>query len=181
LFDRLVHLRAAESSDLGFLADVVISATRDQGRSPDEFDEAGFRVEFEHWTTEQIAGRVEGSSTYVIEVDGERVGRLRIIRDRRGVELAGIQLLARFQSRGIGSEIVALLKTEVASAGSSLELSVDMDVAWKRTNNDPICAESVPVRHISRSKNPLTSSRSKPTFPASWWYRIRGCRRMTRS
>lgn len=126
-FDRLVHLRAAESSDLGFLADVVISATRDQGRLPDEFDEAGFRVEFERWTTEQIAARVEGSSTYVIEIDGERVGRLRIIRERRGVELAGIQLLPRFQSRGIGSEIVALLKTEVASAGSSLELSVEKD------------------------------------------------------
>jgi len=63
----------------------------------------------------------------VIEVDGERVGRLRIVRDRRGVEVAGIQLLPRSQSRGIGSEIVALLKTEVASAGSSLELSVEKD------------------------------------------------------
>lgn len=122
-----MHLRAAASADVGFLADVVISATRDQGRFGDDFDEGGFRSGFESWTADQIAGRVEASSTYVIEIDGERAGRLRVVRDANVVELAGLQLLPRFQSRGVGSEILVLLKAEAASSGSSLELVVETD------------------------------------------------------
>lgn len=122
-----MQLRVANPFDVGFLADVVISATRDQGRLDDDFDEAGFRSGFEAWTADQVAGRVEGSRTYVIEVDGERAGRLRVVNDAQTVELAGLQLLPRFQSRGVGSEILVLLKAEATSAGLRFELSVEID------------------------------------------------------
>lgn len=94
-----MHLRAAERSDIEFLTEVVIAATRDQGRLPDDFDEAEFRAGYERWTGDGIAGRDAGSRTYVIEVDGERAGRLRIVRGATVLELAGIQLLPRFQTR----------------------------------------------------------------------------------
>jgi len=125
--DQLMHLRQAEPSDVEFLADVVISVTRDQGRLPGDFDEVDFRTGFESWTAEHLAGTVEGNRTSVIEVDGERAGRLRVVRTGAVVELAGIQLLPPFQSRGIGSEILVLLKAEAASSGASLELSVEID------------------------------------------------------
>jgi ribosomal protein S18 acetylase RimI-like enzyme len=125
--DGSVHLRAAQPADVGFLADVVISATRDQGRLDEGFDEAGFRAEFERWTLEQVAGAIEGSSTYVVEVDGERAGRLRVVRHGTTVELAGLQLLPRFQSHGVGSDVLVLLKAEAASMQGTLELSVDVD------------------------------------------------------
>lgn len=94
-----MRLRQAEPPDVEFLADVVIAATRDQGRLPDDFDENAFRTGFRSWTVEQLKGAEEGSRTYVIEVDGERAGRLRVVRKDATVELAGIQLLPRFQSR----------------------------------------------------------------------------------
>lgn len=122
-----MHLRAAEASDVGFLADVVISATRDQGRLAEDFDEPAFRAGFESWTADQVAGRVDGSRTYVIEVDDQRAGRLRVVRDANVLELAGIQLLPRFQSCGVGSEILVLLKAEATATGSRFELSVETD------------------------------------------------------
>ena len=105
----------------------MIAATRDQGRLPGDFDEADFRADFERWTADGIAGRDAGSSTYVIEVDGERAGRVRIVRGANVLELAGIQLLPRFQTRGVGSEILGLLKAEAEAAGLPFELSVDTD------------------------------------------------------
>ena len=39
--------------DAGFLADVVLAATRAQGRPPDDLDEAEWRAGFAEWTSEQ--------------------------------------------------------------------------------------------------------------------------------
>jgi GNAT superfamily N-acetyltransferase len=126
-FHRLVHLRAANPSDVGFLTDVVISATRDQGRLPDDFDEPAFRAAFESRSLQQLVDPAEPSRTYVIEVDGERAGRARVVRSAEVLELAGLQLLPGFQSRGVGSEILVLLKAEAAAADARLELSVEFD------------------------------------------------------
>ena len=63
----------------------------------------------------------------VIELDGEPVRRLRIIRDGQRVELAGIQLHADVQGQGIGSAIIETLKSDAANAGLPFELSVEHD------------------------------------------------------
>jgi hypothetical protein len=50
-----VSLRAATEDDAALLTEVVIAATRDQGRLGAAFDEATFRVRYEAWTREELA------------------------------------------------------------------------------------------------------------------------------
>jgi GNAT superfamily N-acetyltransferase len=120
-------LRPAGFDDVDFLAEVTIEATRAQGRVPDDFDEVEWRKGFAEWTSKQLRGEVADSTLSVIELDGAPVGRLRVIRDGRCVELSGIQLLPRVQGGGIGTAIIAALKSEAVTAGLPLELSVEND------------------------------------------------------
>jgi ribosomal protein S18 acetylase RimI-like enzyme len=110
-----------------FLVDVVIEATRAQGRLADGFDEERWRAGFSDWTLEQLRSESPDVTTSVIEVGGERAGRLRITRTAGGLELNGIQLLPRFQRRGIGTAVVEGLKTQAAAAGVPLDLGVEKD------------------------------------------------------
>jgi GNAT superfamily N-acetyltransferase len=79
------------------------------------------------WTATQINGLWPGTTTSVIEIDGERVGRLRVLRSDQTIELAGIQLLPEVQGQGIGTAIIESLKTEASEAGAVLELGVEKD------------------------------------------------------
>jgi GNAT superfamily N-acetyltransferase len=121
------HLRPATDQDVGFLADVVIEATRAQGRLADDFDEPHWRAGYQQWTLEHIRGEEPDSTTSVIEVHNERAGRLRITRTARYIELSGIQLLPGVQRRGIGTAIIEDLKAQAAAAGVPLELAVEKD------------------------------------------------------
>ena len=120
-------IRPATEDDVAFLTDVAIEATRAQGRLPEDFDEDGYRAGFAEWTQEQVRGEIPGSTTSVVEVDGERVGRLRVVRTDETVELAGIQLLPAYQGRGIGGAILRALAAEAHAAGRPLTLSVGKD------------------------------------------------------
>jgi GNAT superfamily N-acetyltransferase len=119
--------RAATAEDVRLLADVVIEATRAQGRLSTDFDEQAWREAFGEWTMEQIRGKVRGSTTSVIEIDNERVGRLRITRTAGDIELSGIQLLPRVQRHGIGTAIIEDLKAQAAAVGIPLDLGVEKD------------------------------------------------------
>lgn len=125
--DPAYRLRAASLADADFLADVVLTATRAQGRLPDGFDEARWRAGFAEWTEEQLRGDIPGSTTSVIEVEGERAGRLRVTRDEDHIELSGIQLLPPVQGRGIGTAVIEQLKAEAAAAGLPLDIGVEKD------------------------------------------------------
>src|SRR2546422_885653 len=107
-------IRPAKLSDAGFLADVVVDATRAQGRWPADFDEAEFRRRYVSWTEMHVRGEDPRSTTSVIELAGEAVGRLRMVRNGQRIELAGIQLRPRVQGRGIGTAIIDELKSEAA-------------------------------------------------------------------
>jgi GNAT superfamily N-acetyltransferase len=122
-----IELRPATEADVAFLTDVVVEATRDPGRLPDDFDEAAWRAGFAEWTREQVAGRLADSSTSVVVVDGRPVGRLRVVRGDEAIELAGIQLLPAVQSRGIGASLVGALAEEARAAGVPLVLGVERD------------------------------------------------------
>jgi ribosomal protein S18 acetylase RimI-like enzyme len=115
--------RPATADDVTFLADVALETSRDQGLLPDGFDEDAWREGFEAWTHDQVRGQVEHSTTYVVEVDGERVGRLRVVRPPDGVELAGLQLRPAYRSRGIGTAIIEQLAGE--AAGRPFRLTVE--------------------------------------------------------
>jgi GNAT superfamily N-acetyltransferase len=121
------HIRPATEEDVGFLADVVIEATRAQGRVADDFDEPQWRARFSDWTRQHVRGETPGVMTSVIEVRSERAGRLRVTRTADYFELSGIQLLPGVQRRGIGSDIIEGLKAQAAAAGVPLELAVEKD------------------------------------------------------
>jgi ribosomal protein S18 acetylase RimI-like enzyme len=120
-------IRPATPEDIGFLADVVVAATRAQGRVPADFDEQKWRSDFTEWTRKQVCGEVPDSTTSVIEVGGEPAGRLRITRSGDRIELSGIQLLPRVQGHGIGSAIIEGLKAEAEVAGVPLDIGVEKD------------------------------------------------------
>jgi ribosomal protein S18 acetylase RimI-like enzyme len=113
--------------DTGFLADVVLTATRAQGRLPGAFDEPSWRTAFTAWTRRQICGDVAEATTSVIVSAGEPVGRLRVIRGQERIELCGIQLLPSVQGRGIGTAIIEDLKAEARAAGVPLDIAVEKD------------------------------------------------------
>jgi GNAT superfamily N-acetyltransferase len=121
------RLRAATAEDVGFLADVVIEATRAQGRLPNDFDERQWRKGFAEWSMEQIRGEIPGSTTSVVEVDNQSAGRLRIARTVGCIELCGIQLRPDIQRHGIGSAIIEDLKAQAAAVGIPLDLGVEKD------------------------------------------------------
>ena len=122
-----VTVRPALLSDVAFLTDVVVEATYDQGRFPDDFDEVDFRTGFAEWTAEQVRGEVDGSSTSVVEVDGTAAGRLRVVRRPDLVEIAGLQLMPEHQSRGVGRTVVDDLVTRARADGLPVELGVEKD------------------------------------------------------
>ena len=122
-----VSVRPATEGDVAFLTDVVVEATYDQGRFPDDFDEVDFRAGFGEWTTEQVRGELDGSSTSVVEVDGVRAGRLRVVRRRDLVEIAGLQLLPEHQSQGVGRTVVDRLVAQARADGLPIELGVEKD------------------------------------------------------
>jgi ribosomal protein S18 acetylase RimI-like enzyme len=121
------RVRPATLEDAGFLADVVLTATRAQGRLPGAFDEPAWRSAFTAWTARQICGEIPDSTTSVIESGGERVGRLRITRSTDHIELSGIQLLPRVQGHGIGTAVIEDLKAEAEAAGIPLDIGVEKD------------------------------------------------------
>lgn len=122
-----VRLRPATEDDVDFLTDVVVTATRAQGRWPDDADEDEWRTGFAEWTREQVRGEVSGSTTSVIEVGGLPAGRHRVVRSGDHVELAGIQLRPEFQGRGIGSALVGALTDDARVTGTPVRLSVERD------------------------------------------------------
>ena len=122
-----LHVRPATDGDVTFLTDVVVVATRSQGRLPDGFDDAGYRAGFAERTREQVDGAIEHSTTYVIEVDGERAGRLRIVRAPDHWELAGIQLLPAHQGRGLGTHLIEQFLSDARAAGLPAQISVAAD------------------------------------------------------
>src|SRR6266487_6072752 len=93
------RIRPAVAADVAFLNDVVIEATRAQGRLPADFDESEWRAGFGEWSLETIEDTTSDLS--VIELDGRPVGRLRVSRTPESVQLYGIQLLPEVQNRGI--------------------------------------------------------------------------------
>jgi ribosomal protein S18 acetylase RimI-like enzyme len=120
-------VRPAVESDVVALTALVLEVGRAQGSFPDDFDEAEWCRGYAEWTEEQVRGELPASTTSVIEVDREVVGRLRVTREEEMFELSGIQIHPRHQCRGIGTAIIGDLQAEAAEAGVPLELGVEWD------------------------------------------------------
>jgi ribosomal protein S18 acetylase RimI-like enzyme len=122
-----VTVRPATEADVAFLTDVVVEATAEQGRLPDDFDEVEFRHGFAEWTAEQVRGEVDGSAISVVQVDGVDAGRLRVVRRRDLVEISGLQLLPEHQSQGVGRTVVDQVVAQARADRVPVELGVEKD------------------------------------------------------
>jgi ribosomal protein S18 acetylase RimI-like enzyme len=76
---------------------------------------------------EQLQGTSPGSTMYVIEIDGKRVGRLRVVRSAEGLEIAGIQILPERQNSGIGAAVIGELQAEARAQQVPAALKVAVD------------------------------------------------------
>lgn len=122
-----IHLRPATLEDVAFLADVVITATLAQGRFSHDVDLVGYRAGYEDWTRETILGAIPDCTLSVIECDSYPIGRLRVVRTRASITLAGIQLLPVYQNQRIGSTLIEQLKREADLKQVPLFISVEKD------------------------------------------------------
>ena len=122
-----IHLRPATLEDVAFLADVVITATLAQGRFPRDVDMVEYRAGYEDWTRETVLGVIPNCTLSVIESDGCPIGRLRVMRKRTSITLAGIQLLPAYQNQRIGSTLIEQLKREADLKQVPLFISVEKD------------------------------------------------------
>lgn len=73
---------------------------------------------------EQVRGKVENSTTYVIRADAEPVGRLRVVRTAERVHLAGIQIHPEHQGNGIGTSVITSVIEEAQAQNLPVELEV---------------------------------------------------------
>ena len=126
-----VHLRPATEHDVGFLTDVVIVATSSQDRVPAGRDEHAWRDRVGARAAEEVADPrppgLEDSTTYVVEIEGERAGRLRVVRAPDVVEIAGLQLLPAHQGHGIGTHLIEQLVVDAHRTGLPVRIRVEDD------------------------------------------------------
>jgi ribosomal protein S18 acetylase RimI-like enzyme len=122
-----IQLRPATLEDVAFLAGVVITATLAQGRFPRDADVGEYRTGYEDWTRETILGAIPDCTLRVIEYHGCPIGRLRVVRTRTSITLAGIQLLPTYQNQRIGSTLIEQLKHEADLKQMPLFISVEKD------------------------------------------------------
>ena len=152
--------RPAAEADVGFLADVVVEATRARGRLPADFDEPQWRDSFTEWTLEQIRAAIPGSTTSVIEIGG-KPRRRKCGPSARPIpsNCAAFSCCPKVQRRGIGTAIVADLMAQAAAARASRsELSVEK----RRTRTPASCitawASSRSARTEDECPAPLRST-----------------------
>jgi ribosomal protein S18 acetylase RimI-like enzyme len=153
-----VHIRPATDDDVAFLTEVAVATVQDQGRWPADRDEAEYRSGYAEWTREQIIGAESCSSLSVLEVDGVRVGRLRVVRPGNLVEIAGIQVMPTFQGQGIGTQVMRALIAEARAAGLPLELGVETDNPRARA-----LYEHLGLRPVARDGNETRMRLDQPS------------------
>lgn len=97
------------------------------GRHPDEETQRGYDARTRGDVEDQVLGRVENSTTYVIRTGAERVGRLRVVRTPERSHLAGIQIHPAHQAHGIGTTVITSVLAEARERNVPVELEVAKD------------------------------------------------------
>ncbi|MGB3305511.1 MAG: GNAT family N-acetyltransferase [Thermomicrobiales bacterium] len=78
-------------------------------------------------TREQAQGKIPQSVTNVIMADGQRVGRLRLVRPGSEIEVAGLQILPSYQRQGVGEAVLTQVIDEATAQGLPVVIAVDKD------------------------------------------------------
>ena len=122
-----VDVRTATTDDIEFMVHLFLELARQRSPSGEGMDVDAIVEGTREVTLEQVRGKLANSTTNVIEFNGQRVGRLRVIRTDDEIKIAGIQILPNFQSLGIGSTVITELIREAMNKALPIVLEVDKD------------------------------------------------------
>lgn len=111
----------ATLDDVEFLVRLLAAV---YGRNDDEEIQRGYDARTAGDVEDQVLGKVENSTTYIIRVGAERVGRLRVVRTPERSHLAGIQIHPAHQARGIGTSVITAVLEEARERNVPVELEV---------------------------------------------------------
>lgn len=119
-------LRAAAASDGAFLRDLYLDTRRDEfamlalpAAQLEELLQLQFTAQ-----SRQYAARYPRGEQYIVQHEGEAVGRLFVDRAPDGIRIVDVSLLQGHRGRGVGTGIVRALQAEAAARGVPLRLSV---------------------------------------------------------
>jgi ribosomal protein S18 acetylase RimI-like enzyme len=110
------HLRAAVEEDRAFVFDVVRLTMREYIDRTWGWDDA--------WQREHFAAVFDARTLSIIVVEDEDAGVLEVYRNPDALYLANIQILPRFQSRGVGADIIRGLMERARELGVPMTLQV---------------------------------------------------------
>ena len=122
-----VTLRPVTEHDTAFMVRLFLALAFQRDPTGKGIDVRAIVDGTQHATLEQARGDVAHSVTYVIEVDGRRAGRMRVVRDGQRIEIAGLQVLPSLQNMGVGTTVVSEVLAEGAGTGLPVELQVEHD------------------------------------------------------
>ena len=95
----MVTVRPATHKDMGFLVRVLLLANIEKCQKQKGWNAEESLESVRFSTTDELQGRTQDSTTYVIAADGEDVGRLRVVRTGSHLLIAGIQILPDHQRK----------------------------------------------------------------------------------
>jgi ribosomal protein S18 acetylase RimI-like enzyme len=124
----LAVLRPVTDGDRGFLLELYAS-TREVELAQVDWPDGARDAFVEHQFSAQdlhYRSNYPGATLDVIEVDGERAGRLYVHRGEDDIRIMDIALAPAFRGRGIGTALIEELIEEARSSGRSLSIHVEM-------------------------------------------------------
>ena len=124
----MAGLRPATEADRDFLLELYAS-TREQELAQVAWEDAVKRAFLEHQFTaqdEHYRSNYPGANLDVIELDGERAGRLYVYRGEEDIRIMDIAVAPGFRGRGIGTALIEELIAEAGSTGRSVSIHVEM-------------------------------------------------------
>ena len=124
----MADLRPATDADRAFLLDLYTS-TREQELVQVEWPEGARAAFLEHQFSaqaEHYRSNYPGATLDVIEVDGERAGRLYVYRGDDDIRIMDIAVAQSFRGQGIGTALLRELMAEALSSGRTLSIHVEM-------------------------------------------------------
>jgi ribosomal protein S18 acetylase RimI-like enzyme len=120
-------LRPVTEGDRTFLLDLYAGTRADELALVDwddatkrAFIEHQFSAQDQHYRTNYL-----GATLDVIEVDGERAGRLYVHRGDEDIRIMDIAMAPEFRGRGIGTALIEELIAEARPSGRSVSIHVE--------------------------------------------------------
>jgi ribosomal protein S18 acetylase RimI-like enzyme len=124
-----VRLRPVEDADRPFLVSLYGSTREEELRQVDWDDELKRAFVAQQFSAQDLHYRQNypGATLDLIEVDGERAGRLYVHRGPSDIRIMDIALAPPYRGRGIGTELLGVLIAEADESGRKLSIHVEMN------------------------------------------------------